>query len=141
MSLGKKDDVPHAVPPTTDHDDEFFWNGVTEGRLLVRRCATCQQLQHPPSPMCPHCGSLDWDVQELSGRGTLHSWVMSKHPSEPDDMARIVALVAMEEGVRIVSNLHAIELPMVENDMPLEVVFVDVDGVRLPQFQLAQGEQ
>jgi uncharacterized OB-fold protein len=129
--------VPHAVPPTADHDDAFFWEGVTEGRLLVRSCAACHQLQHPPSPMCPHCGSLEWSVRELSGRGTLHSWVQSKHPTEPDDMARIVALVELEEGVRIVSNLHAIELANVENDMALEVVFVDVDGVRLPQFQPA----
>jgi uncharacterized OB-fold protein len=90
--------------------------------------------------MCPHCGSLEWTVRELSGRGTLHSWVQSKHPTEPDDMARIVALVELEEGVRIVSNLHAIEPANVENDMPLEVVFVDVDGVRLPQFQPVQGK-
>jgi uncharacterized protein len=90
--------------------------------------------------MCPHCGSLEWTVQQLSGRGTLHSWVVSKHPSEPDDMARIVALVELEEGVRIVSNLQEVEPEHVENDMPLEVVFVDVDGVRLPQFRPVRGE-
>ncbi len=89
--------------------------------------------------MCPHCGSLEWSVRELSGRGLLHSWVLSKHPSEPDEMARIVALVELEEGVRMVSNLHAIELAHIENDMPLKVVFVDVDGVRLPQFAPATG--
>jgi uncharacterized protein len=132
--------VPHAVPPTTDHDDAFFWEGVEEGKLLVRSCAGCHQLQHPPSPMCPHCGSLAWDVHQLSGRGTLHSWVESKHPSEPDDMTRIVALVELEEGIRLVSNLHAVPSAAVQNDMPLEVVFVDVDGVRLPQFQLRAGE-
>jgi uncharacterized OB-fold protein len=54
-------------------------------------------------------------------------------------MARIVALVELEEGVRIVSNLHAVEPANVRNEMPLEVVFVDVDGVRLPQFQPAAG--
>jgi hypothetical protein len=127
------------VAPTVDHDDEFFWNGVAEGRLLVRRCASCSRLQHPPSPMCPWCGSLEWDVQELSGRGTLHSWIVSRHPSEPDDMARIVALVELDEGVRLVSNLVGIDAAEVENGMPLEVLFAEVDGVALPQFRPAGG--
>jgi uncharacterized protein len=131
--------MPHAVAPTVDHDDEFFWNGVAEGRLLVRRCAGCQRLAHPPSPMCPWCGSLEWDVQELSGRGTLHSWIVSQHPSVPDDMARIVALVELDEGVRLVSNLVGIDAAEVENGMPLEVLFAEVDGVALPQFRPAGG--
>ena len=132
--------MPHAVAPTVDHDDEFFWNGVTEGRLLVRRCAGCRRLQHPPSPMCLWCGSLEWDVQELSGRGTLHSWIVSRHPSEPDDMARIVALVELDEGVRLVSNLVGIDVEEVQNGMPLEVLFTQVDGVALPQFRPAGGD-
>jgi len=131
--------MPHAVAPTVDHDDEFFWNGVAEGRLLVRRCAQCQRLAHPPSPMCPWCGSLEWDVRELSGRGTLHSWIVSRHPSEPDDVARIVALVELDEGVRLVSNLVGIDAAEVENGMPVEVLFAEVDGVALPQFRPAGG--
>jgi uncharacterized protein len=131
--------MPQAVSPTVDHDDEFFWNGVLEGRLLVRRCAGCRSLQHPPSPMCPQCGSLEWDVQELSGRGTLHSWILSQHPSAPDDMTRIVALVELDEGVRLVSNLCEVDVADVENDMLLEVVFAEVDGVTLPQFRPSGG--
>jgi uncharacterized OB-fold protein len=87
--------------------------------------------------MCPQCGSVEWDVQELSGRGTLHSWIVSHHPSEPDDAARIVGLIELEEGIRLVSNLQDIEPTAVENDIALEVVFTDVDGVRLPQFRPA----
>jgi uncharacterized OB-fold protein len=131
--------MPHAVSPTVDRDDEFFWNGVTEGRLLVRRCAGCQQLAHPPSPMCPRCGSLEWHVQELSGRGALHSWILSQHPSAPDDMSRIVALVELDEGVRLVSNLCQVDVADVENGMLLEVVFAEIDGVVLPQFRPAGG--
>jgi uncharacterized OB-fold protein len=132
--------VPHAVAPTVDRDDEFFWNGVAEGKLLARRCARCRRLQQPPSPMCPQCGSLEWDVEELSGRGTLHSWIVSHHPSEPDDAARIVGLIELEEGIRLVSNLQGIEPAAVRNDVALEVVFMDVDGVRLPQFRPVPGK-
>ena len=129
--------MPHAMAPNVDRDDEFFWNGVAQGRLLARRCAHCHRLQHPPSPMCPQCGSLEWDECELSGRGTLHSWIVSRHPTEPDDAARIVALIELDEGIRLVSNLQDIEAAAVENDIAVEVVFADVDGIRLPQFRPA----
>jgi hypothetical protein len=89
--------------------------------------------------MCPECGSLEWDVEELSGRGSLHSWILSQHPSEPDDMARIVALVELDEGVRLVSNLQGVDVAAVENGMLLDVVFAEVDGVALPQFRPAGG--
>jgi uncharacterized OB-fold protein len=127
--------VPRVVTPIVGKDDEYFWSGVADGRLLARRCAQCGRLQHPPSPMCPACGSVDWDVQQLSGRGTVHSWIVSHHPTQPDDAPRIVALVLLEEGLRLVSNLHGVDAHDVVNDMDVEVVFVDVDGVRLPQFR------
>ena len=126
--------MPHVVPPNVGHDDEFFWNGVKEGRLLLRKCAKCSRLQHPPSPMCPNCGSLEWDVQESTGKGTVHSWILSHHPTQPDDAPRIVALVELEEGVRLVSNLPEVEPADVKNDMPVQVTFMELDGVMLPQF-------
>jgi uncharacterized protein len=131
--------VPRVVAPIVGKDDEYFWSGVAEGRLVARRCTQCGRLQHPPSPMCPACGSVDWDVEQLSGRGTVHSWIVSHHPTQPDDAPRIVALILLEEGLRLVSNLHGIDARDVVNDMDVEVVFVDVDGVRLPQFR-ARGE-
>jgi hypothetical protein len=85
--------------------------------------------------MCPNCGSLEWDTQEASGRGTVHSWIVSRHPTEPDDEPRIVALVELEEGVRLVSNLQEVEESQVWNDMPVEVMFVEIDQVALPQFR------
>jgi uncharacterized OB-fold protein len=128
------------VSPVIGRDDEYFWSGVVDGRLLARRCARCGRLQHPPSPMCPACGSVDWDVEELSGHGTVHSWIVSHHPTQPDDAPRIVALILLEEGLRLVSNLHGVDVDDVTNDMEVEVVFVEVDGVRLPQFRPAGGD-
>src|SRR4051794_38587921 len=116
--------MPHVVPPNVGHDDEFFWNGVKEDRLLLRKCAKCSRLQHPPSPMCPNCGSLEWDVQEATGKGTVHSWILSHHPTQPDDAPRIVALVQLEEGVRLVSNLQEVDAADVKNDMSVEVMFM-----------------
>ncbi len=87
--------------------------------------------------MCPQCGSLEWTVVPLSGRGTVHSWIVSHHPSEPDDAAKVVALIELDEGIRLVSNLQGIDPADVENDSAVEVVFAEVDGVLLPQFRPA----
>jgi len=131
--------MPRAVAPEPDSDDRFFWDGVVAGKLLVRQCRGCGWLQHPPSPMCPACGALEWDVQELSGAGVLCSWIVSHHPSEPDAAARIVVLVDLEEGVRMASNLIDVAPGSIENGMAVRVDFVDVDGVRLPQFRPERG--
>jgi uncharacterized OB-fold protein len=127
--------MPHVIPPTPDPDDQYFWDGVAQGKLLLQRCASCSVLRQPPSPMCPSCSSLDWDTQEASGRARVYSWIASRHPSEPDASPRIVVLLDLEEGVRLVSNLVEIELEDVRHGLEVELVFVDLDGVTLPQFR------
>ena len=129
--------MPHVVPPSPTRDEEFFWRGVAEDKLLIARCASCSKLQHPPSPMCPVCGSTEWDTVESSGRGTVHSWIVSHHPSRPDDDPRIVALVDLDEGTRLVTNLVDVDPSAVSNDMAVTVTFRELDGVKLPQFRPA----
>lgn len=73
----------------------------------------------------------------MSGRGTVHSWIVSHHPTQTDDLPRIVALVELEEGVRLVSNLQEVRVADVRNDMAVECVFAEIDGVTLPQFRPA----
>ena len=108
---------------------------MDDRRVLIARCAECSNLQHPPTPMCPKCGSVEWSAQEASGRGTVHSWIVSHHPNRTEEPPRIVALVQLEEGVRMVSNLCDIDPQDVSNDVEVEVTFADVSGVRLPQFR------
>ena len=115
--------------------DAYFWDGVKDRTLLLRRCAGCGQLQHPPVPMCGNCHSLEWETQKATGRGTVYSWIVSRHPTQPTANPRIVALVELDEGVRLVSNLINIEAEDVRNDMPVEVTFVEYDNdMVLPQF-------
>jgi uncharacterized OB-fold protein len=89
--------------------------------------------------MCPRCGSLEWEVHEASGRGTVHSWIVSRHPNKPDRDPRIVVLVDLEEGVRLVSNLRELDVCEVHNGMAVEVMFDMVNDVALPQFRPVGG--
>lgn len=131
--------MPVVIPPVPNLDDQFFWDGVAAGRLLVQRCGSCGVLRHPPQPMCAVCGSLERDTQEASGRGTVFAWLISAPgPSGGDE--RFVALVELEEGIRLVSNLVGVERQSVTIGMPVRVEFVEVDdGVVLPQFRPEAG--
>lgn len=126
--------MPPVIPPVPGPDDQWFWDGVAERKLLLRRCASCKSLQHPPVPMCGNCHGLEWEVQEASGKGSVYTYVVSKHPSLPDEDDRIVALIELEEGIRLVSNLQGVGVDDVRNDMAVEVTFTEFDDVVLPQF-------
>lgn len=127
------------LAPTITPDTRFFWDGAKDHKLLIQRCAACAALRHPPRPMCPHCNSLDWDTVESSGTGTLFSFVMPQHPQFPwFEPGYIVALIDLEEGTRLVSNLVGIAPEEATIGMAVEVFFEHFDdGLVLPQFRPA----
>jgi hypothetical protein len=118
-------------------DDEFFWEGARAQKLLFQKCTDCGALRHPPGPMCPQCQSLRWTAEASRGRGTVQTWIISRHPTKPDLEPRVVVLVALDEGVRVVSNLVGIASDAIRADMPVEVLFAEVSGSVLPQFKPA----
>jgi uncharacterized protein len=131
------------LAPTVSPDSEFFWTGCRENKLLIQRCAGCQQLRQPARPMCPTCHSLDWDTIESSGRGTVYSYVMPQHPPMPlMEYPYIVVLVELDEGVRLVSNLREIAPADVEVGMPIKIFYepfdtIDGKDIVLHQFRPA----
>ena len=127
--------MSRVIPPRVEPDDEFFWSGVADGRLLIQSCASCGTLRHPPGPMCGSCHSTEWDTQASSGRGVVHAWILSRPPGDPTAVPRIVVLVDLDEGIRFVSNLRDVEIAEIANGMEVELFFDAVDGVALPQFR------
>lgn len=119
-------------------DDQYFWDGAREGHILLRQCAACGEVTHPPQPMCPHCHALEWTTRAASGRGTVYAWLVSRHPSQPDDDPRIVALIDLEEGHRLVSNLVDVDPSVIAVGDPVVATFREVGGVVLPQFVRAE---
>ena len=123
--------------PGVTHDNRFFWEGVESGRLLIQRCASCQQLRHPPGPMCPNCRSLEWDALESSGRGTIYSYVRHYYPEiAPFEPGHAIAVIELEEGTRLVSDLVGIDDDDVKIGLTVQVEFNAVDDeLTLPQFR------
>jgi uncharacterized protein len=128
------------LAPGVSLDNQFFWDGLKDHKLLIQRCTGCQALRHPPRPMCPRCNSVAWDTVEASGRGTVFSFVMPQHPPFPwFEYPYIVVLVDLEEGVRLVSNLCGIAPDDASIGMAVEVFYEHFDdGLVLHQFRPAE---
>ena len=126
-----------SEPRRASVDDAFFWDGAAKGKLLVQRCTDCGTLRHPPAPMCGTCGSRSSDAAESSGRGHVVSWISSLHPNRPHDEPRIVVLVQLEEGTRLVANLVDAPDDGPYEDRPVQVDFRDVDGTTMPCFRIS----
>lgn len=126
--------------PAPDHDSQTFWDGCRRHQLLVQRCADCGQTRFPPSAQCPHCRSRNAAWVQCSGRGRVFSWIVVVHPVPKDvyagDVPYVVALVELDEGVRVSTNIVGCDPHAVTADMPVEVVFDDVaDELTLPRFK------
>lgn len=128
--------------PRPSRESAFFWEGAERGVLLGQRCASCKKLRHPPRPMCASCQSVDTEVVELSGRGTVHSWMKPVHPPLPMfEPGYLVALIDLEEGIRLLSNLCEVTQEKVTNGMPVEVFFAPTAGGKaVPVFRPQGGE-
>ena len=126
-----------VIPPGIDRSNDWFWDGVRQGRLLIQRCASCGTLRYPNAPMCGVCQSLEWDTQEATGRGTVLTWIVAHHPTREDE-SRAVVLVDLEEGVRMVSNIVDFDPAEVEQGLQLELTFRTYGDVVLPQFTVVR---
>ncbi|GAA2418962.1 hypothetical protein GCM10010191_32280 [Actinomadura vinacea] len=126
----------YPFQPAVGPDTAFFWDGVKAGELRIQRCADCGALRHPPGPMCPSCHSVKRDFAVASGRGEVHSYVVHHHPPIPGRTPPfVVAVVELEEGVRIVGNVNGCPPDEVTVGMPVELAFERMDDdLTLPQW-------
>ena len=126
--------------PVPDADSRRFWEGCREHRLQIERCADCKTARFPPAALCPHCRSSRSEWVTASGRGTVFSWIVVRHPVPKDmyagEVPYVVALVELEEGVRMPTNIVGCEPDAIRAGMPVEVVFEDVSAdITLPRFR------
>jgi uncharacterized protein len=130
--------APQSTPET-----EPFWSGCAAGELRLQRCHQCRKFYFPPRPICPKCWSSDVEWNVVSGRATLHSYVINYRPAPgfADDAPYAIALVQLDEGPRMLSNIVDVEnVPeKLILDMPLEVTFEQRGDMSIPQFRPADA--
>ena len=131
----------YAKPlPTLTDENRPFWDACRAGRLSLQKCNDCSHIRYPISAFCPRCLSANFDWTDVSGRGTVFSYIVfhqAYHPGFKDDLPYNVALVQLEEGPRMYSNIVGSPNGQVRIGDPVEVVFDPVTPeVTIPKFRL-----
>jgi uncharacterized protein len=106
-----------------------FWDAAKRHELVMPRCRTCDHLFFYPRSECPRCLSTNLGWMKVSGRGRLHTYTVVYQPANAafrDAAPHIYAVVQLDEGPRMVSNVVQCSVADVQVDMPLEAVFDDV---------------
>jgi uncharacterized OB-fold protein len=128
--------------PQADDESRGFYDGARRHELMLMRCRGCGAWRLPSRPRCPDCWSTDTEWARASGRGTLYSFgiMHQKFPGFEGETPYQYAVVELEEGPRIVSNVVGVAHDDLRCDMPLEAVFDDVaDDATLVRFTKAGG--
>src|SRR5574341_1010290 len=123
---------------------EPFWAAARDRRLVIQRCLQCQAFRFPPDIACFYCGAIAYEWTPVSGRATLYTWTLAHPPLLPFFRERApwpVAVVQLEEGPRLVTNIAGLAVDEYEIGMPLLADFEDVgEDVTLVVFRPAGGD-
>ena len=122
-----------------------FWDGARAGSLMIPHCEACQRWQWPVKYRCTHCGgALRWKA--ATGRGTLLSWSEVLRAPRPELKALVpyvVAFVALEEGVRIMTRLAPSGHLGLAVGQPVwcsfETIQAEPGATELPVFSIVEG--
>ena len=127
--------------PLPDPVTRPFWDSLKAHAIQLQRCQACHRLIYYPRPVCPGCGGADLVWTSVSGRGVVHAFTIPHrhpHPAFGAHVPYVVALVELEEGARMLTNLVDVEpTPQaVRVGLPVEIVYDDVSPeITLPRFR------
>lgn len=118
-------DADAMMRPASSRDTAFFWEGVKAHELRIQKLAD-GSLQHPPVPAVWQDPADPVSYAVASGRGTVYSFVVHHAPKVPGrTLPFVIALVELEEGVRMLGELRGVDPAAVEIGMPVRATYID----------------
>jgi uncharacterized OB-fold protein/acyl dehydratase len=119
-------DPEQMMRPAASRDTQFFWDGVNAHELRIQRRPD-GTLQHPPVPAVWQDKSAPTDYVVASGTGSVFSYVVHHAPQVPGrTLPFVIALVELDEGVRMLGELRNVDPAAVEIGMPVRATYIDV---------------
>lgn len=128
---------PEPPRPVLTELNAPYWAALDAGYLVFQRCR-CGHAWLPARRTCPSCLRADNGWERACGRGRLISWVVyhtAYHPAFANRLPYNVAIVALEEGPRLITN-------MIDDDTTLQgdaLVVLEIQrdhGLALARFRL-----
>jgi uncharacterized OB-fold protein len=110
---------------------------LLEGRLRLQRCI-CGELRLPPRAACAKCLATSWTWHDAAGGGRLHSWVVYHVAFHPDFRERLpynVALVELDEGPRLITNIID-DSALLQAEARVTLVKPEAGAAALARFKL-----
>lgn len=125
--------------PRVTRELQPFFDAARDHQLAVQKCDNCGTLRFPAAPLCLACDSDKASWVPVSGRGEVFSFTVMHRAYHPAfKVPYTLAVIELQEGVRMTSNVIGIEPSKVRCGMPVEVVFDRLsDEVTLPRFRPA----
>lgn len=123
-------DPAKMLRPSASRDTAFFWDGVAAHELRIQQVAD-GSLRHPPIPATWKPRAADGTVPETdyvvsTGHGTVYSYVVHRAPKVPGrGLPFVVALVELDEGVRMLGELRGVDPDAVQIGMPVATTYLD----------------
>jgi uncharacterized OB-fold protein len=128
--------VPFISPETAP-----FWSAAKEGRLVLPFCNVCNHTIWYPKKFCGACGTLDVVWRQVSGKGVIYSFAQVHRGEGPyrDTRSYVLALVDLDEGARMLTNIVDADPAQLKIGQRVRVVFHDAgESAALPRFVSAQ---
>jgi uncharacterized protein len=130
---------PRTDLPTIEEETQAYWDAAREGTLLIARCRSCGRAHHYPRPFCPFCWSEDIVHENASGKATLYTYstvYMNDLPPFNERVPYVAAVVDLEEGPRLATNIVDCEPADLRVGMALKVEFRSLDDeITAPVFR------
>ena len=115
-----------------------FFREAARNVLVVPKCLACERTFWHPRPRCPHCGSDRVDWIESAGHGTIHTFTVVRQSNDAFFATQVpyaVAIIELDEGVRLMSNVVQTPLDAIQIGMRVDVVFELAGGIGIPMFR------
>ena len=119
-----------ADRPEPDAFTRPYWEAAAQGRLLLRRCASCGRAHHYPREFCPYCWSEDVAWEQASGDAVLYTWSVvhvNDLPPFRDRLPYVAAVVDLAEGPRMMTAVVGCDPATLSVGMALHVSLPTVE--------------
>ncbi|MGY9074377.1 MAG: Zn-ribbon domain-containing OB-fold protein [Acidimicrobiales bacterium] len=121
---------PAPITPMPTPTSQPFWDALAEGRVDIQRCGQCESWVYYPRARCPQCLSDQLTWTTISGEGNVYTFTVARQPTTPafsEVENPIIAVVELDEGVRVTTSLEGVAPADVRVGMRVGPVFAPAD--------------
>ena len=126
MTTAYKKPLPRPLSPELTKP---FWDAAKRHELAMPRCQKCDKFFFYPREECPRCASQDLGWATVSGKGRLHAYTIVHQVANAafrDDAPQVYAVIQLDEGPRMISNMVDCPHEDLQVDMPVVALYDDV---------------